>query len=134
MPNKKVCRTCGKNRLLKQYTSPNGTVCKPCQKEKTRAASRRKHLQSTYGITEEEYQAILEHQDGKCFICGGTRNYNLQVDHCHKTGRVRGLLCKMCNKRLLPAARDNVDRLNNAIEYLETPPAFAVIGERVVPD
>lgn len=81
----------------------------------------------------DEYDQLLQHQDGRCYICGGKRQYNLHVDHCHKTGLVRGLLCKGCNKRLLPSVRDNVDRLNRAIEYLQSPPAFAVIGERVAP-
>lgn len=134
MPAKKICAECEKNRLIKQFTSPQGRVCKPCQKEKRTANARRKHLKETYGITQEEYDLMLEAQGGRCYICKGQRNYNLQVDHCHKTGRIRGLLCKMCNKRLLPSVRDSVARLLAAAKYLEQPPAFEVIGERVVPD
>lgn len=132
-PKKKVCAECGKNRLIKQYVSINGRICKPCQRAKQQARSRKQHLEETYGLTLEEYDALLAAQGGKCAICKGTRTYNLQVDHCHKTGFTRGLLCKGCNKRLLPAARDDVNRLKSAILYLMEPPAHAVIGERVAP-
>lgn len=133
MPAKKTCNDCGKHRLIKQFTSPQGRVCKPCQKKKRQANARRKHLKEEYSITQEEYDQLLAHQNGRCYICDGKRNYNLQVDHCHKTGIVRGLLCKTCNKRLLPAVRDLVSRLQKAIEYLQHPPALDVIGERIVP-
>ncbi len=57
-----------------------------------------------YGITLEQYEEMLEAQGGVCKICGdppptGRKKY-LSVDHCHQTGRVRGLLCTQCNTRL----------------------------------
>jgi hypothetical protein len=96
-------------------------------------SARKSHLKKTYGLTWDEYQAILEHQGGRCAICEGKRSYQLHVDHCHKTGRIRGLLCAACNKRLLPAAKDNPEVLLNAVDYIERPPARALGLDRVVP-
>jgi hypothetical protein len=87
----------------------------------------------TYGITEDEYKALLAHQGGRCAICGGKRRGNLDVDHCHKTLLVRGLLCRRCNRRLLPASQDLVERLEAAIAYLQAPPAVDALGERYTP-
>lgn len=70
-----------------------------------------------------EYDKLLEAQGGRCAICGSMRKYRLNVDHDHKTGEVRGLLCRLCNGRLLTAARDSVDILEAAIDYLTHPPA-----------
>jgi hypothetical protein len=89
----------------------------------------------TYGITDEEYWAIYEFQGGRCYICqraNGTKK-RLSVDHDHKTGIVRGLLCTMCNKYTLGWARDCIEFFKRAIEYLTNPPAVQVIGERIAP-
>lgn len=97
--------------------------------------SHEKHIKDTYGITADEYQAIYDYQGGKCAICRratGARK-RLSVDHCHATGRVRGTLCTTCNKYVLGHARDDIAFFERAIEYLKHPPAFAVIGERIVP-
>ncbi len=72
-------------------------------------------LQSVYGITLEQYNAM-----GGCAICGATKNksgYRLHVDHDHATGKVRGKLCEGCNSGL-GNFRDDTVRLQNAIEYL----------------
>lgn len=75
---------------------------------------------SKYGITIADYDRMLDGQGGMCAICGSTdpvdRSFN--VDHDHKTGRVRGLLCRWCNL-LLGYAGDDTTRLDSAIEYLE---------------
>ena len=81
------------------------------------------------GPGEDDY--LFEAQNGRCAICNGTRRQRLSVDHCHKTGRVRGLLCRMCNGRLLTSARDNPEVLRNAANYLEDPPAILHLGERL---
>jgi hypothetical protein len=89
-----------------------------------------------YGITAQEYWAIYEHQGKKCYICQratGTRK-RLSVDHCHKTGIVRGLLCQRCNRDVLGHLRDDPDAFRRGQEYLRNPPAVMVIGERVVPE
>lgn len=62
--------------------------------------NRRRWLKRAYGITVEQYDAMLKKQKGRCAICRRKPVYKLSVDHCHKTGRVRGLLCRPCNNAL----------------------------------
>lgn len=90
----------------------------------------------TYGITEEEYWEIYEHQEGYCYICrrANGRRKRLSVDHCHATGMVRGLLCTSCNRNVLGHLRDDPAALERAAEYLRTPPAPQAIGVRITPD
>jgi|SRR5215469_9672883 len=53
------------------------------------------------GVTEEEYERLLKEQDGGCAICGNPpKSRRLHVDHNHRTGKVRGLLCFRCNRQL----------------------------------
>lgn len=86
-------------------------------------------IQTTYGITTEEYRAIYEAQGGKCAICqratGASKK--LSVDHDHKTGEVRGLLCTPCNRDVLGHLRDSVTALLRAVRYLLHPPARKVL-------
>lgn len=77
-------------------------------------------IRRVYGITQAEYDAMLEKQNGKCAICNNTdevEGRKLAIDHCHTTGRVRGLLCGKCN-RGLGLFKDNPDLLLKAISYL----------------
>ena len=79
------------------------------------------HLQRTYGITPEEYDQMLIKQKGTCSACpateaGGKHNVFV-VDHCHRTGKVRGLLCKDCNI-VLGIMQDDPSRFANLITYL----------------
>ena len=77
---------------------------------------REHHLKKKYGITLEEYEDMVKEQDGICLICGdfGKR---LLVDHCHKSGEIRGLLCGHCNTGL-GFFRDNPDLLRRAADYV----------------
>jgi hypothetical protein len=75
---------------------------------------RKRHLRETYGITPEEEKRLREAQEGLCPICGSPAQV---VDHCHTTGRVRGLLCHKCN-RGLGHFMDNPVMLVRALEYL----------------
>ncbi len=70
-----------------------------------------------YGITREEYVRALTLQRGRCYICGEFFGEALRVDHDHKTGKVRKLLCNNCNTGLGSFKEDPI-RLNRAIEYL----------------
>lgn len=76
-------------------------------------------LKSNYGITIEDYERILQKQNGVCAICKCPDEYRdvLSVDHCHKTGEVRGLLCNLCNTGL-GRFEDNPALLASALKYL----------------
>lgn len=73
-----------------------------------------------YGITTDQYTEMLEKQQGMCAICGDTHNRGkrLCVDHCHKTGKIRGLLCLSCNI-MLGNAIDSPATLRAGAQYLE---------------
>ena len=78
--------------------------------------TRRKRL---YGITHENYEQLLENQNGVCAICGENRSkHALGVDHNHTTKSIRGLLCKKCNIAL-GYMEDNIGWLQKMISYLE---------------
>ena len=84
-----------------------------------------RHLQSTFGISLHEYGQLLVAQDGKCGICGNEeaearagKTKALAVDHDHRTGKVRGLLCSACNTGLGKFGDDR-ERLLNALRYLD---------------
>lgn len=111
-----------------------GRKCSDCRKKRVRSSSRAKRLLELYGLLSTEYDQLMGAQDNACAICEGTRRQNLSVDHDHNpaTPYVRGLLCRLCNGRLLTAARDSPEILRRAADYLENPPAYAVIGKRAV--
>ena len=73
-------------------------------------------LKSRYGITLDDYELLLEEQNNRCAIC--RRDKKLNVDHCHNSLAVRGLLCYSCNSGLGLFA-DNIVLMKQAIEYLE---------------
>lgn len=85
--------------------------------------SKDRDLKKMYGISLEKYNEILCSQNNSCAICKKHKDEftkALAVDHCHTTGKVRGLLCTNCN-RALGNIRDSIDGLKNAILYLEKP-------------
>jgi hypothetical protein len=85
------------------------------------SATRRKyHLRFIYGLSLEEYDAMLARQGGVCAICKKppSKGKLLVVDHCHVTGMVRGLLCGKCNS-LLAFGNDDPDIMRAAIAYLK---------------
>jgi Recombination endonuclease VII len=90
------------------------------RKRQTDPEHRDKRLRYIYGISLEEYDAMLERQGGVCAICkkAPARGKVLFVDHCHVTGRVRGLLCAKCNS-VLAFGHDDLDILRAAIAYLQ---------------
>ena len=76
-------------------------------------------LMRKYGISSATYNELLRKQNGVCAICHCHQRYqSLAVDHCHKTGKVRGLLCVNCN-RGLGKFFDSPLRMRNAAEYIE---------------
>lgn len=77
-------------------------------------------LRSAFGITPEQYEDMMEFQNGVCAIClKKPRARRLAVDHNHKTGEVRGLLCTRCNHKILGASGENPDVLRRAADYLD---------------
>jgi hypothetical protein len=69
-------------------------------RERIQRANRSRHLVKKYGITLDEYEALSESQNHLCQICGDTEEGGLHVDHDHRTGEIRGLLCGRCNKAI----------------------------------
>lgn len=86
---------------------------------KSKAAARRTKLKQKYGITEADYDRLVQLQFGVCAICGTapSKGRRLVVDHCHVTSRVRGLLCANCNIAL-GMARDSMHLLLQMARYL----------------
>ena len=87
-------------------------------KEKYKLSMREYSLKRKFNLSLEEYQVLLERQNGVCGICKNKCTRELAVDHCHITGRVRGLLCNNCN-RGIGHLRDSIDVLSAAITYLK---------------
>lgn len=89
-------------------------------KEKMDKSNRNRFLKRKYGIDSDEYRKILESQDYKCAICGKQLNElkrGLYIDHDHKIGKIRGLLCYRCNF-ILGHAEDKIEILQCSIRYL----------------
>lgn len=79
-------------------------------------SARRSKYRSRYGVHFDEYVLLLERQEGKCAICQRA-DKQLQLDHDHKTGRPRAILCFNCNSGL-GQFKDNILNMVNAIAYL----------------
>jgi len=84
------------------------------------------HRKYLYGLSHEEYTRILGRQNGLCALCDSVGP--LTVDHCHDTGRVRGLLCYSCNTGI-GRFGDNPERLTKAIRYLRQEDEYETIPE-----
>lgn len=136
----KTCASCGEDKDVGQFYlrlgKPRG-ICKPCKKtydkeyrERTGHSQRHslrnweRSLENKYGITGQDYHAMAEAQGHVCAVCGGVETYKkdnkpkrLAVDHDHRTGKVRGLLCFKCNV-MIGQARENSDYLASAMMYL----------------
>lgn len=134
---RRPCSRCGLKKLETSYTSARGKLCSVCRKKSGRTHARGSRIQSTYGITLKEYDAILAFQSGGCGGCARPprAGENFDVDHDHaleKAGyplraQIRGLLCRACNRKVLPYARNNPETLKRLADYLENPPAMAVL-------
>ena len=89
-------------------------------KEKVKAVTVNNKYKRMYGITLEQKMEMIINQDSKCVICGEPflESENTCIDHSHKTGKIRGILCRKCNAGL-GQFRDDINILRNALEYLE---------------
>lgn len=97
------------------------------ERAKNHARSRRSaHLKRAYGISVEVQEEMFDQQEGACAVCREDLEVPC-VDHCHRTGEIRGLLCDRCN-RALGVVDDNVALLARLIAYLEE--STAIITDR----
>ena len=133
----KVCTQCNKEKVFKKFgKNPRckfgvNSQCKECLKikrrkyvksnrEVTTKAHREWCIKNTYGLTLGEFDQMFEAQGGVCRVCSKINldGRRLYIDHDHKTGKVRGLLCHKCNS-LLGFTDDNIDYLLKVIDYLK---------------
>jgi len=88
-------------------------------RRKNESYVRDREYQKRFGITLKEYERLIAKQEGVCAICHAVPGRRrLEVDHCHSTGRVRGLLCEVCN-RAIGLFEDDPTLLMSAVRYLE---------------
>jgi len=127
------CKTCQSENRRKSYAGNPKKYVERSQKyrkenpARVAKTDRKGRLKRLYNISLEDYDQILESQEGRCAICRRKpRKYLLAVDHDHKTGVVRGLLCKMCNHRGLGAFKDSYEVVQRAADYLA--PTQALFG------
>lgn len=109
--------------------------CKQCWSQPSYETKRRSHLRVKFGISLEDWIVIYKSQDGTCAIClkmlpsieqmmeprtkrDSWSNRDWNTDHCHSSGKIRGILCRGCNQGL-GAFRDNTEALRRAAEYVE---------------
>ena len=138
----KRCNACKQTLSVEKFSRRlNGYqhLCKPCQSvyqknyvrklnpEKRAKANRKWRLIKIFGITPEQFDQMLEDQNHVCAVCKNSERLithstgkpaPLSVDHCHKTGRVRALLCNRCNTTLGKVA-DDPHLLRHLADYLE---------------
>lgn len=113
-PDKK-CLWC---RVCKGIASSDWSKKNPVKKNKIFRA-KCYDLKNKYGITFQEFGWMLVEQNGGCKVCDKTLlGKNTHVDHCHDTGKVRGLLCTNCNWGIGQLG-DSLERLRAAVKYLE---------------
>ncbi|MFF9361327.1 endonuclease VII domain-containing protein [Streptomyces griseoluteus] len=117
-PGHKLCRSCGEVKPHSEWhrnaSASDGlsTRCRTCRAER----GRQDHLKRRYGLSESERDALIPSQGGVCCICLSAPPAH--VDHCHETGRVRGVLCFSCNAAL-GQLKDRPDAIRRAAAYVE---------------
>jgi hypothetical protein len=128
----KTCTKCGVEKPLDEFyrsrDSRDGRRpdCAACVRERhatypKHVSNRKAYLKRVYGITPERYEEMWDAQGGECAGCGDPMQRGQRggaVDHCHESGRIRGLLCTPCNLAL-GYVKDDPDRLRGLIAYLE---------------
>ena len=107
---------------------PGKAVCDACRSDprKYRPAADRRRTLRAYGISQQQWDAMLKAQKERCAICGTTdptggmkgRAKTWSIDHCHDSDRVRGLLCSRCNLGI-GQLQDDPELLRKAAEYIE---------------
>lgn len=118
----KQCASCGAEKPLSEfYVAPErkpATECNDCASIR----NRKKKLKQRYNISLEDYNELYDKQAGCCALCGTHQSElskSLAVDHCHSTGKVRGLLCFDCNTGI-GKLKDDYNLVYRAAEYLRS--------------
>lgn len=125
------CPSCGETDRTKFYTNKQGykatRLCKECHKA---GCKKRWHARDwldkwasryyLYNVTKEFLIELYNSQEGKCAICGQkpSTKRGLHIDHCHTTGKVRGLLCHGCNTAI-GLLKEDTELMTKAINYLK---------------
>lgn len=127
----RICPKCREREVAR----PRAAYCNPCHREydksrdyynkgrhklwhsRNRDKVRERQLKNKYSITQQDYLEMYRFQEGRCRICEDTYE-KLVIDHCHRTGRIRGLLCRECNTGI-GLLKESPKVFVNAIEYLK---------------
>lgn len=121
------------NKYSRSYYAKNADKCRSWAKQYRKdnpLIYKNYRLKECYGITIDDYQNILDSQNGCCAICKSDRAKSYKffaVDHCHSTGKIRGLLCEGCNTGI-GLFKDNPEFLRVAADYLESAKIYALAG------
>ncbi len=133
MENKKTCPKCKKTKNLNDFykdsSNPYGyhCHCKDCKKPytikwwKKNPHKNREYTLKKYGITEKQYLLMLKKQGDRCALCKRPASQfkrNLDVDHNHITGHIRGILCNFCNHRIMKHFNDDKKLYRKIVRYL----------------
>lgn len=118
------CKECLRNLPVSEFDNLANSGCYICTE--CRASALHERQIAKLGCSREHYEALLKAQQGKCAICGAANGHTskhgtdcrLAVDHDHRTGTIRGLLCNSCN-RGLGRFKDSLELLRAAVRYLE---------------
>ena len=138
----KTCPWCNIEKPLEQFLrrsttkAGRGNICKDCharvyptrqERRKLRQEARvytvesvrKYHLAQRYGLTESTLNGLYDKANNVCQVCSSSKD--LCIDHNHKTGTVRGILCKCCNTAL-GMLNEDVVRIRKLIQYIEESP------------
>lgn len=106
------CNKCRREESRKRYAE------NPHIQERMKKNARDHRIRKVYGLESEDVEQMISNQDNKCAICKVEFSKLPNIDHCHTTGKVRGILCWQCNTGL-GQFKDDPIRLRNAAKYLE---------------
>lgn len=123
------CKDCGSTSRKLLRPGPRCASCLRALRKARREAAHEARVQKVYGLAPGEYEALYAAQGGVCAGClrATGRTKRLAVDHDHKTGQPRGLLCGPCNQ-MLGHGRDDPEFFRRVAGYLEHPPYAILTG------
>lgn len=116
-----ICKSCEQKYLEENRDKALARVREWQKLPENKEKRKRADLMKLYGITKEEFHQMVENQKGCCGICNiheSNVGYTLNIDHCHKSGKVRMLLCSRCNQGL-GMFKDDIALLEKAVDYLK---------------